>query len=132
MFAPATTTTSISIGGPGSRTGGRASLAFAWSSRPRRRGEPGRTSLSTVPRAGKKDVDLMADDFLKAWLVEGNAIAAAATSRNVRMPAWRRIATTRSTFDRGMAPFQLLITSGRRTTRSASMTRSTDWWLVCG
>ena len=64
--------------------------------RPTSAGRQSRTSLSTVPRIGKKNIDVMAADFLKAWLVEGNAIAAWPTSRIARLRAWRRTATIRS------------------------------------
>ena len=72
-------------------------------------GEPARTSLSTVPRAGKKDVALMAEDFLKAWLVDGNALAAAAYVSERSYACLAQDLDDPLKFDRGMAPFQLLI-----------------------
>jgi len=71
--------------------------------------ESGRTSLSTVPRAGKKDVEVMAEDFLKAWLVEGNAIAAGAYVSDRSYACLAQDLDDPLKFDRGMAPFQLLI-----------------------
>ena len=68
-----------------------------------------RTSLSAVPRAGKKDVDVMAEDFLKAWLVEGNAIAAGAYVSERSYACLAQDTDDPLKFDRGMAPFQLLI-----------------------
>ena len=67
------------------------------------------TSLSAEPRAGKKDVPVMAADFLKAWLLEGNAIAAMAYVSERSYACLAQDADDPLTFDRGMAPFQLLI-----------------------
>jgi len=68
-----------------------------------------RTSLAAVPRAGKKDVDVMAADFLKAWLVEGNAIAAMSYLSERSYGCLAHDKDDPLNFDRGMAPFQLLI-----------------------
>jgi hypothetical protein len=72
-------------------------------------GDASRTSLSVNPRAGKKDIDVMAEDFLKAWLVEGNAIAAGGYISERAFACLANDSDDPLTFDRGMAPFQLLI-----------------------
>ena len=69
----------------------------------------GRTSLSAVPRVGKKDIEVMAEDFLKAWLIEGNALAAGAYVSERSYACLAQDADDPLKFDRGMAPFQLLI-----------------------
>jgi hypothetical protein len=68
--------------------------------------DPG--TLPTKPRAGDKDIDVMVHDFLTAWLIEGNAVA---TQAYVSPRAYACLAIDAedpSTFDPGMAPFQLL------------------------
>ncbi len=62
-----------------------------------------------MPRVGKKDIDVMAEDFLKAWLVEGNAIAAGAYVSERSYACLAQDTDDPLKFDRGMAPFQLLI-----------------------
>jgi hypothetical protein len=41
-------------------------------------------TLPTIPRAGKKNIKEMVPDFLQAWLIEGDAVAAMGMCRNVR------------------------------------------------
>jgi len=72
-------------------------------------GEPSRSSLSPLPRAGKKDIHVMAEDFLKAWLIEGNVIAATGYISDRSYACLAQDTDDPMTFDRGMAPFQLLI-----------------------
>lgn len=60
------------------------------------------------PRAGRKNIDEMMHDFLTAWLVEGDVMAAMGY---VSDRAYACLAEDRDdplSFDRGMAPFQLL------------------------
>ena len=66
-------------------------------------------ALPKTPRAGKKDIDVMAHDFLNAWLVEGNIAAAMGY---VSERAYACLAQDRedpTDFDRGLAPFQLMM-----------------------
>jgi hypothetical protein len=72
-------------------------------------GDKSALSLSAVPRTGKKDVEVMAGDFLKAWLVEGNAIAAMGYVSERAYACLAQDLDDPLKFDRGMAPFQLLI-----------------------
>ena len=66
-------------------------------------------ALPKTPRAGKKDIDVMAHDFLNAWLVEGDVAAAMGY---VSERAYACLAQDRedpTDFDRGLAPFQLMM-----------------------
>ena len=69
--------------------------------------KPSVLALPRVPRAGNKSIDVMANDFLSAWLVEGDIVAAMGY---VSERAWAiaQNADDLSAIDRGMAPFQLL------------------------
>jgi hypothetical protein len=65
--------------------------------------------LPKVPRIGKENADVSAYDFLSAWLIEGDAVAAMGY---VSDRAYACIAQERedpSDFDRGLAPFELLM-----------------------
>jgi hypothetical protein len=66
-------------------------------------------TLPKIPRAGKKNIEVMVNDFLRAWLVEGNAVAAMGyvSERAYNCLAWD--APDPAAFDRGVAPYQLLI-----------------------
>lgn len=64
-------------------------------------------SRAGIPRAGKKSVDVMAKDFLTAWLIEGDADAASAY---VAEQAYNCLTTDQDVpieRDPGMAPFVL-------------------------
>ena len=52
-------------------------------------------AIPHVPRAGKQRVEVMAEDFLRAWLVEGDVIAAMGTCPSVRTPASHKTTTIR-------------------------------------
>jgi hypothetical protein len=65
-------------------------------------------TIPRTPRAGKKDIDVMAYDFLHAWLVEGDAMAAMGYVSDRAYACMAQDADDPSDFDRGMAPFQLL------------------------
>jgi len=63
---------------------------------------------SIPPRAGKKPVDVMTEDFLKAWLIEGD-IKAAMSYVSERAYACLAVdAEDPDAFDRGMAPYVLM------------------------
>ena len=66
-------------------------------------------ALPKVPRAGKKDVQVMARDFLQAWLVEGNVVAAMGYVSSRAHACLAQDAPDPSAFDRGLAPFQILV-----------------------
>ena len=65
-------------------------------------------AFPTVPRAGKKNIDVMVNDFLNAWLVEGNVMAAMGYVSERSYACLARDSDNPSEFDRGIAPFQLL------------------------
>ena len=64
--------------------------------------------LPAAPRAGKKNIDVMAQDFLQAWLVEGNIVAAMGYVSDRAYACLAEDADDPASFDRGMAPFQLM------------------------
>jgi hypothetical protein len=66
-------------------------------------------ALPKVPRAGKKDAPLMARDFLQAWLVEGNVVAAMGYVSERAYACLAQDAADPSAVDRGLAPFQILV-----------------------
>ena len=70
--------------------------------------QPSVLALPRVPRAGKKNIDVMANDFLSAWLVEGDAMAAMGYVSERAYACIAQNADDSSAVDRGMAPFQLL------------------------
>jgi len=67
------------------------------------------TGLSRTPRIGKKTVPAMTQDFLTAWLVEGNAVAALSYVSDRSYACMAQDADNPAGFDRGLAPFQLLM-----------------------
>jgi hypothetical protein len=68
----------------------------------------GAALLPPSPRAGKKNIDVMVDDFLKAWLVEGNFPAAMGYVSDRAYACMAQDADDPANFDRGMAPFRLM------------------------
>ena len=65
-------------------------------------------AIPEKPRIGEKDVDVMMNDFLKAWLVEGDVLGAISYVSPHAYACLAEDASDPSTFDRGMAPFILL------------------------
>ena len=61
-----------------------------------------------MPRAGKKNIDVMVNDFLTAWLIEGDALAAMGYVSERSYACVSQDADDPSNFDLGLAPFQLL------------------------
>jgi hypothetical protein len=70
--------------------------------------KPSALALPRVPRAGKKNIDVMANDFLSAWLVEGDAVAAMGYISERAYACMAQGADDPSAVDRGMAPYQLM------------------------
>ena len=66
-------------------------------------------ALPKVPRAGKKNINVMVPDFLQAWLVEGNVVAAMGYVSERSYACLAQDAPDPSAFDRGLAPFQILV-----------------------
>ena len=66
-------------------------------------------ALPTAPRAGKKDIDVMVNDFLTAWLVEGDIVAAMGYVSNRSYGCLATKGETPTDVDRGMAPYRLMI-----------------------
>ena len=66
-------------------------------------------ALPTIPRAGKKNIKVMVPDFLQAWLVEGNAVAAMGYVSERSYACLAQDTSDPSAFDRGVAPFQILV-----------------------
>jgi hypothetical protein len=61
------------------------------------------------PRAGKKNIDVMMHDFLTAWLLEGDVMAAMGYISNRAYACLAEDRDDPMAFDRGMAPFQMLM-----------------------
>ena len=70
--------------------------------------KPSVLALPRVPRAGNKSIDVMVNDFLSAWLVEGDIVAAMGYVSERAYACIAQNADDPSAIDRGMAPFQLL------------------------
>lgn len=71
-------------------------------------GKPGLLAIPKVPRAGKKTIDVMVNDFLTAWLIEGDALTAMGYISERAYACVSQDADDPSDFDIGLAPFQLL------------------------
>jgi hypothetical protein len=69
---------------------------------------PGLLAIAKPPRAGKKNIDVMVNDFLTAWLIEGDALAAIGYVSERAYACVGQDADDPSNFDRGLAPFELL------------------------
>jgi hypothetical protein len=65
-------------------------------------------AMPKSPRAGKKTIDVMVNDFLTAWLIEGDAMAAMSYVSDRSYACLSRDADDPSNFDLGLAPYQLL------------------------
>ena len=64
--------------------------------------------LPPTPRAGDKGIDVMVHDFLTAWLVEADIIAAMGYIAPRAYACLAQEADDPAEYDRGMAPFQLM------------------------
>jgi hypothetical protein len=63
--------------------------------------------IPPVPRAGNKAIEVMVEDFLEAWLIDGDIPGALSYISDRSYACLAENADDRGTFDRGMAPFQL-------------------------
>ena len=70
---------------------------------------PTRLADLKTPRAGKKNIEVMVNDFLNAWLVEGDIIAAMGYVSERSYACLAQDSDNPADFDRGVAPFQLMI-----------------------
>ena len=66
-------------------------------------------TLPTIPRAGKKNIKEMVPDFLQAWLIEGDVVAAMGYVSDRSYACLAQDAPDPSAFDRGLAPFQIMV-----------------------
>jgi hypothetical protein len=66
-------------------------------------------ALPKIPRAGKQDIKVMVPDFLQAWLVEGDVVAAMGYVSERSYACLAQDTPDPSAFDRGLAPFQILV-----------------------
>ena len=66
-------------------------------------------TLPRIPRAGKKNISEMVPDFLQAWLVEGDVVAAMGYVSERSYACLAQDAPDPSAFDRGLAPVQILV-----------------------
>ncbi len=62
-----------------------------------------------TPRAGRANIDDMVNDFLKAWLIEGDSVTAMGYISERSYACLAQDRDDPSTFDHGQAPFQLMI-----------------------
>lgn len=69
----------------------------------------GLLSLPTTPRVGKKDIDVMVNDFLNAWLIEGDVMAAMSYVSPRSYACLAENSDNPADFDSSMAPRQLLV-----------------------
>ena len=66
-------------------------------------------ALPKVPRAGKQDIKEMVPDFLRAWLVEGDIVAAMGYVSERSYACLAQDMHDPAAFDRGLAPVQILV-----------------------
>ena len=81
-------------------------------------------TLPKVPRAGNKNISEMVPDFLQAWLVEGDVVAAMGYVSERSYACLAQDSPDPSAFDRGLAPVQIMVNLKAATTRSPGTTRS--------
>jgi hypothetical protein len=68
----------------------------------------GKFELPRTPRAGRKNIDEMMEDFLEAWLVDGDVVGAMSYVSPRAYACMAAESVDPSDFDLGMAPFQLM------------------------
>jgi hypothetical protein len=83
-----------------------------------------------TPRAGRKNIEVMVHDFLNAWLVEGDIIAAMGYVSERSYACLAQDSDNPADFDRGLAPFQLMI--NMKSARESLGTHSSLDGLVVG
>ena len=65
--------------------------------------------VPATPRTGDKSIEVMVDDFMRAWLVDGDLTGALSYVSDRAYACLAQDADDLARFDRGMAPFQLLM-----------------------
>jgi hypothetical protein len=68
-----------------------------------------RLTIPKAPRVGRKTIDVMVNDFLNAWLVEGDIVAAMGYVSERSYACLAQESDNPWDFDRGIAPFPLMI-----------------------
>ncbi len=71
--------------------------------------DEGAVLIPREPRAGRKTIEVMTLDFLNAWLIEGDVMAAMGYISERAYACLAEEGDDPFAFDRGMAPFQLMI-----------------------
>jgi hypothetical protein len=66
-------------------------------------------ALPKTPRIGRKPIDVTVNDFLQAWLVERDVVAAMGYISERSYACLSQDSDNPADFDRGMAPFQLMV-----------------------
>ena len=66
-------------------------------------------ALPKSPRIGRKPIDVTVNDFLQAWLIERDVIAAMGYISERAYACLSQDSDNPADFDRGMAPFQLMV-----------------------
>jgi hypothetical protein len=66
-------------------------------------------ALPKSPRAGTKPIDVMVNDFLNAWLIEGDIVTAMGYISERSYACLAQDLENPADFDRGLAPFQLMV-----------------------
>jgi hypothetical protein len=70
--------------------------------------DSGTFARARTPRAGRKNIETMVNDFLTAWLVEGDIVAAMGYVSDRSYACLAQDSDSPADFDRGIAPFQLM------------------------
>jgi hypothetical protein len=76
---------------------------------PQEADRPSALALPPTPRAGNKTIDAMTQDFLQAWLIEGDIVAAMGYVSERSYACLAQEAENPGSFDRGTAPYQLMM-----------------------
>ena len=66
-------------------------------------------ALPKAPRIGRKPIDVTVNDFLQAWLIERDVVAAMSYISERAYACLSQDSDNPADFDRGMAPFQLMV-----------------------
>ena len=66
-------------------------------------------TLPKVPRLGKRNINEMVPDFLKAWLLEGDVVAAMGYVSERSYACLAQDSPDPTAFDRGLAPVQIMV-----------------------
>ena len=105
MCAPAATTIGTPTAGRASRTGGGASSASVSPGAPAVERDTASQFFPEKPRIGDKTIDFMMEDFLKAWLIDRDAVQAMGYVSERSYACLMEEGDDPLSFDRGTAPF---------------------------